>query len=88
MGTPVGENRDGRDLEGFAKVPPIAGPMIVPIDQTKGITAYARAVTKISNIPSWISTLILTLVLWLLHKLANHGLDNANVTIYTCQPLR
>ena len=41
--TPVGEKREGRETEGRAKVPPIAGPMIVPIDQTNGITAYARA---------------------------------------------
>ena len=41
--TPVGEKREGRETEGRAKVPPIAGPTIVPIDQTNGITAYARA---------------------------------------------
>ena len=41
--TPVGEKREGRETEGRAKVPPIAGPMIVPIHQTNGITAYARA---------------------------------------------
>lgn len=28
---------------GLAKKPPIAGPIMVPIDHTKGITAYARA---------------------------------------------
>lgn len=30
-------------------MPPIAGPIIVPIDQTNGITEYARAV-EISNV--------------------------------------
>lgn len=30
-------------------MPPIAGPIIVPIDQTNGITEYARAV-EISNL--------------------------------------
>jgi hypothetical protein len=29
--------------EGFAKIPPIEGPRMVPIDQTKGITANAFA---------------------------------------------
>lgn len=41
---PVGEKTEGMETEGRAKVPPIAGPMIVPIDHTNGIIAYARAV--------------------------------------------
>lgn len=41
---PSGEKRDGRDLAGSANVPPIAGPMMVPIDHTNGMTAYARAI--------------------------------------------
>ena len=41
---PVGEKYEGIEIAGLAKVPPIAGPMIVPIDQTNGITAKARAV--------------------------------------------
>lgn len=41
---PVGEKMEGIEMTGLAKVPPIAGPMIVPIDQTNGITANARAI--------------------------------------------
>ena len=41
---PEAENSDGKDTDGFASKPPIVGPMMVPIDHTKGITAYARAV--------------------------------------------
>ena len=37
------EKSEGRDTTGLASVPPMAGPMIVPIDHTNGITAYARA---------------------------------------------
>ncbi len=40
---PVGEKTEGMEIEGLEKVPPIAGPMMVPMDQTNGITAYARA---------------------------------------------
>lgn len=40
---PVGEKTEGMEIEGLAKVPPIAGPMMVPLDQTNGMTAYARA---------------------------------------------
>ena len=40
---PLGGKIDGRDTDGFANVPPIIGPMIVPIDHTNGSTAYARA---------------------------------------------
>ena len=32
---PVGEKREGSESEGRAKVPPIAGPMIVPTDYLK-----------------------------------------------------
>lgn len=46
--TPLGENKEGNVLAGFAKDPPIAGPIIVPIDQTKGMTANAFAV-KVSR---------------------------------------
>lgn len=40
----AGEKTEGMEMAGLAKVPPIAGPMIVPIDQTNGIIANARAV--------------------------------------------
>ena len=40
---PVGENTEGMEIAGRANEPPMAGPMIVPMDQTKGITAYALA---------------------------------------------
>lgn len=38
-----GGKTEGMETEGLANVPPIAGPMIVPMDHTNGITAYARA---------------------------------------------
>lgn len=41
---PEGGNSQGRDTDGFANMPPMAGPIMVPIDHTKGMTAYARAV--------------------------------------------
>ena len=40
---PVGEKIEGMDIAGRANRPPKAGPMIVPMLQTNGITAYARA---------------------------------------------
>ena len=45
---PVGEKTDGMETEGLAKVPPIAGPIIVPMDHTNGITAYARAMDPVN----------------------------------------
>lgn len=42
-------NIDGSDTDGLAQRPPMAGPMIVPIDHTKGITVYARAVNVSST---------------------------------------
>lgn len=39
----VAGKKAGIETEGRAKKPPIAGPMIVPIDHTNGITAYALA---------------------------------------------
>jgi hypothetical protein len=41
---PVLENVSGNEVLGSANVPPIAGPIIVPIDHTKGRTEYARAI--------------------------------------------
>lgn len=49
--TPVGEKAEGIETAGRAKVPPMVGPMIVPIDHTNGITAYARAVKHQLNAP-------------------------------------
>lgn len=40
---PFGEKRDGKFSAGLAKHPPIDGPIMVPIDHTKGITAKALA---------------------------------------------
>jgi hypothetical protein len=37
--TPVALNTEGKVWAGSAKYPPIVGPMIVPIDHTKGSTA-------------------------------------------------
>jgi len=48
---PSREKVPGNDWDGSAKVPPIAGPMIVPILQTKGITEYARATEVSENFP-------------------------------------
>ena len=42
----MGEKTEGMETVGRAKVPPIAGPMMVPMDQTNGITAYAFAVER------------------------------------------
>ena len=78
--TPWGENREGRDLAGCAKVPPIAGPMIVPIDHTNGITAYARAF-DISLEESSPRERPLTFMLWFFHELADHCLNYPNVAI-------
>ena len=39
---------EGIETEGRASVPPMAGPMIVPIDHTNGITAYAFAVIMLA----------------------------------------
>lgn len=41
---PVGEKAEGIEMVGLANVPPMTGPMMVPIDHTNGITAKARAV--------------------------------------------
>ena len=46
---PDGEKTEGMEVAGWARVPPIAGPMIVPIDQTNGITAYAFAARSVSG---------------------------------------
>lgn len=40
---PSDEKVPGKLDTGVAKYPPIAGPQIVPTDQTKGMTAYALA---------------------------------------------
>ena len=80
--TPVGEKTEGMDTEGRAKVPPIAGPMIVPIDQTNGITAYARA--KVCKRRTWEYCWVgrrLTFMLRLFDQLPDHGLDYTNVSI-------
>ena len=42
----MGGKTEGIETAGRAKVPPIAGPMMVPMDQTNGITAYAFAVER------------------------------------------
>lgn len=43
---PSGEKMFGKVTVGSANVPPIAGPIIVPILQTNGMTEYARAAKK------------------------------------------
>lgn len=78
---PLGENMLGIDSAGFAKVPPIAGPMIVPILHTNGMTAYARAAT-VNSISYSTEGADLTLMLWLLDQLSNHGLNDSNVPIF------
>jgi hypothetical protein len=57
----------------------MAGPIIVPIDQTKGITEYARAI-EVNNAPSE-QFKILTLMLRLCDEFPHHGLYHTNVTI-------
>ena len=77
---PVGEKTEGKEMAGLAKVPPIAGPMIVPIDQTNGITANARAVVcEQYQVRSRRERL--TFMLGLLDQLADHGLDDSDVSI-------
>ena len=88
---PVGENADGKFLAGSAKLPPIAGPMIVPIDQTKGITAYALAADISSALQLGFSWVVgrgvegerLTFVLGFLDQLAHHGLNDTYVAVCT-----
>ena len=68
---PLGANKEGRDLAGRAKVPPIAGPIIVPIDQTKGMIAYARAVDiglGVSILQMVFEWYLLTFMLWFLYN--------------------
>ena len=43
---PLGENILGNVVVGSANVPPMAGPMMVPMLQTNGMTEYARAAEK------------------------------------------
>lgn len=57
------------------------GPMIVPMDHTKGITEKARA-TELAQCEAWWSEeRILTLMLRLGDQFTNHGLDDADVAV-------
>lgn len=42
---PCREKLSGKFSAGWQKYPPIAGPMIVPMLHTKGMIAYARAIS-------------------------------------------
>lgn len=56
-------------------------PTIVPTDQTKGMTAYARAGPTSAFLPLQEGVAGLTLMLGLVDNLANHGLDDTNVAV-------
>lgn len=80
---PVEEKRSGMEMAGLAVRPPMAGPMIVPMDQTKGITAYARA--RIISDAMRGSDVVLqqrTLMLWFGDQFTDHGLNDTNVSIW------
>lgn len=78
----------GKFNAGSANVPPIAGPIIVPTDQTKGIMEYALAI-QISICPPLIQIAELTFMFRLRNQLRDHRLNHTHITIQespNCSP--